>query len=57
MSLSRRQRAAAASVGMIVVTVFSLILLHYGQSRLAIGFEILSATIYSIWVYRGKDGE
>jgi TRAP-type C4-dicarboxylate transport system permease small subunit len=57
MSLSRRQRAAAASVAMIVVTVFSLIFLFNGWSRSAIGFEFFSAMLYGVWVYRGKDEE
>jgi hypothetical protein len=50
--LSRRQRAAAASMGMLVGTVFSLIFLFYGWSRLAVGLEILSAVLYTVWVYR-----
>ena len=53
--LSRRQRAAAASMGMIVVTVFSLIFLLNGWPRLAVGLEIFSAVLYSVWVHRGKN--
>ena len=40
---------------MIVVTVFSLIFLFNGWSRSAIGFELFSAMLYGVWVYRGED--
>jgi len=55
--LSRKQRAAAASMSMIVVSVFSLIFLHFGHVLIALGFELMSILFYSVWVYRGKPEE
>jgi hypothetical protein len=39
-------------MGMIVVTVFSLIFLFNGWPRLAVGLEIFSTVLYTVWVYR-----
>jgi hypothetical protein len=55
MDLSRRQRAAVASVGMTVVTFFSYMALHYGFPGAALASDITSAAMYSVWVYRGND--
>jgi hypothetical protein len=55
MDLSRRQRSAASSVAMVVVTGFSYILYHFGHRLDALEMELFWAEVYSIWVSLGKD--
>jgi hypothetical protein len=55
MGLSRRQRAAAASVGMIVVTIFTYVIYYSGHHLEALSVEVSCAVIYSIWVNHGKN--
>jgi hypothetical protein len=55
MSFSRRQRAAAAGFGFLIVTLLSLMLYYYNQRVFALVFELSSAAVYSIWVSLGKD--
>ena len=55
MELSRRQRAAASTVAMIVVTIFAYIPYHFGHRLEALGMIALSGTGYAIWVSLGRD--
>jgi len=55
--LSRKQRAASASFGMMVVTAFSLMLFHYGYRVASCTNEVCTALIYTIWVKLGTSDE
>lgn len=52
--LSRKQRAAATCVGMLVVTALSIMFYHYGQVRTALTYMAFSAIVYIVWVMLGK---
>lgn len=52
-TLSRGQRAAAACIGMIPVTVISFIIYFAGHQRAALAFEVLSVAAYTTWFYMG----
>jgi hypothetical protein len=51
--LTRKRRAAAASCGILVVTIFSLMFYHYGQGVFALIFEVVTAVVYAVWVSLG----
>jgi hypothetical protein len=53
--LSRRQRAAASCVAMVVTTGFAFIYYHFGHRLDALEVEVSCAVIYSIWASLGKD--
>jgi hypothetical protein len=55
--LPRRYRAAAACIGMLVVTPMCVRFLYAGQLRLGLVLELLPTLIYSVWVYRGRTPE
>jgi hypothetical protein len=40
---------------MLLITVLSLMLFHYGHQWDALAFEVLSLATYSIWVSLGKE--
>jgi len=52
--ISREQRAASASFGIVVVTAMNCFLFHYGYRALAGTNELCTALVYAIWVKLGK---